>query len=59
MLPRSVSPGPAPRQVGSLPCMNFCCDTLWNSFVVRIFSLERAQDGYIRMKPVMDRNFAV
>lgn len=35
----------------------FVNETLWNSFVARIFSLERTRAGYLRLKGCLDRAF--
>lgn len=53
----TVPPDTPGWQIGALLCVIFCCETSWNTFVVRIFSLDRTRDGYIRMKPALDRTF--
>jgi len=35
----------------------FVAETLWNTIVARIFSLERTRAGYISLKTVIDRSF--
>jgi len=35
----------------------FTAETLWNTAVARIFSLERTRAGYISLKTVIDRSF--
>jgi threonine/homoserine/homoserine lactone efflux protein len=35
----------------------FLNETLWNTLVARLFSLERTRRGYIRLKPQIDRTF--
>lgn len=35
----------------------FLNESLWNTFVARVFSLERTRAGYLRLKGVLDRVF--
>jgi threonine/homoserine/homoserine lactone efflux protein len=35
----------------------FVSETLWNTAVARIFSLDRTRAGYISLKTVIDRSF--
>ncbi|NBO20909.1 MAG: LysE family translocator [Rhodobacteraceae bacterium] len=44
-------------QYGALLAVVFCNETLWNIAVARIFSLDRARRGYIRLKSTIDRVF--
>lgn len=40
-----------------LLCIIFAAETLWNSLVARIFSLDRTRAGYISLKTLIDRSF--
>lgn len=35
----------------------FCNETVWNTVVARIFSLDRTRAGYISLKTIIDRTF--
>jgi threonine/homoserine/homoserine lactone efflux protein len=35
----------------------FLNETVWNTIVARIFSLDRTRDAYISLKTVIDRTF--
>lgn len=41
----------------ALLCVVFLNETLWNTFVARIFSLERTRARYISLKTIIDRSF--
>lgn len=43
--------------LGVLLCIIFLSETIWNSLVARIFSLERTRAGYISLKTIIDRSF--
>ncbi|EKX56966.1 LysE family translocator [Cereibacter johrii] len=47
----------APWAVGLLLLAVFLNEFLWNTFVARVFSFERARSGYISLKSVIDRSF--
>ncbi len=44
-------------ELGMLLLIIFVAETSWNSFVARIFSLERTRARYINLKTVIDRCF--
>ena len=37
--------------------MIFAAETLWNTLVARIFSLDRTRTRYISLKTIIDRSF--
>lgn len=39
-------------------CVVFANEAIWNTFVARIFSLERSRRGYISLKTIIDRAFS-
>ncbi|MDQ2067550.1 LysE family translocator [Xinfangfangia sp. CPCC 101601] len=43
--------------LGALLLVIFCAETLWNSLVARIFSLEKTRARYISLKTIIDRSF--
>jgi len=43
--------------LGLLLAVIFTAETLWNSLVARIFSLERSRARYISLKTLIDRSF--
>ncbi|ULB09302.1 LysE family translocator [Cereibacter azotoformans] len=53
----TVPPDAAPWAVGLLLVAVFLNEFLWNLFVARVFSFERARSGYISLKSVIDRSF--
>ncbi|MFT3974218.1 MAG: LysE family transporter [Amaricoccus sp.] len=53
----TVPPGTPGWVIGALLLVVFLNETLWNTFVARIFSLERTRAGYLRMKSGIDRAF--
>ena len=53
----TVPPGTPYWQYLALFAVIFCFETSWNVVVVRIFSLDRSRDAYIRLKPLIDRIF--
>lgn len=53
----TVPPGTPGWVIAALLLVVFLNETLWNTFVARIFSLERTRAGYLRMKGGIDRAF--
>ena len=53
----TVTPGTPIWIYIALLVVVFCNETLWNTLVARIFSLERTRAGYISLKTVIDRAF--
>lgn len=53
----TVPPGTALWVYAALLAIIFTSETLWNTLVARIFSLERTRAGYISLKTVIDRSF--
>nr|WP_242679011.1 LysE family transporter [Rhodobacter calidifons] len=53
----TVPPGTAPWVYAALLVIIFSAETLWNTAVARIFSLQRTRAGYISLKTVIDRSF--
>ncbi|MGP3695910.1 LysE family translocator [Rhodobacter sp. NSM] len=53
----TVPPDATPLAVGLLLVAVFLNEFLWNTFVARVFSFERARSGYISLKSVIDRSF--
>ncbi len=42
---------------GALLAVIFLNETVWNTLVARIFSLDRTRAGYISLKTIIDRTF--
>ncbi|GHC60901.1 LysE family translocator [Neogemmobacter tilapiae] len=42
---------------GALLAVIFLNETIWNTLVARIFSLDRTRNGYISLKTIIDRSF--
>jgi threonine/homoserine/homoserine lactone efflux protein len=53
----TVPPGTPAPVLAALLGVVFLNETLWNSFVARLFSLERTRSAYLRLKPAIDRAF--
>lgn len=53
----TVPPGTALWVYAALLVIIFAAETLWNTAVARIFSLERTRSGYISLKTIIDRSF--
>jgi threonine/homoserine/homoserine lactone efflux protein len=53
----TVPPGTPFWVYGALLAIIFAAETLWNTAVARIFSLDRTRAGYISLKTVIDRSF--
>lgn len=53
----TVPPGTALWVHAALLVIIFAAETLWNTAVARIFSLERTRSGYISLKTIIDRSF--
>ena len=53
----TVPPGTPLAVKAALLAVVFLNETLWNTFVARVFSLERTRAGYMRMKRGLDRAF--
>ena len=53
----TVPPETPAWQYLALLAVIFVGETLWNTVVARIFSLDRSRNAYIRLKPVIDRIF--
>lgn len=53
----TVPPGTALWVYAALLVIIFAAETLWNTAVARIFSLERTRAGYISLKTIIDRSF--
>lgn len=53
----TVPPGTALWTYLALLAVIFSAETLWNSLVARIFSLDRTRAGYISLKTLIDRSF--
>lgn len=53
----TVPPGTALWVYAELLVIIFAAETLWNTAVARIFSLERTRAGYISLKTIIDRSF--
>lgn len=43
--------------VFALLCVIFCVEFTWNTFVARLFSLERTRNAYLGLKHIIDRIF--
>ena len=52
-----VPPGTGAPVIAALLLVVFLNEALWNVLVARIFSLERARAGYLRLKTTLDRVF--
>ncbi|WP_112309734.1 LysE family translocator [Pseudogemmobacter bohemicus] len=53
----TVPQGTAPWIYAALLAVVFLNETIWNTIVARIFSLEKTRAGYISLKTVIDRAF--
>ncbi len=53
----TVPQGTAPWVYAALLALVFCNETIWNTLVARIFSLEKTRSGYISLKTIIDRSF--
>ena len=53
----TVPQGTAPWVYAALLAVVFANETIWNTIVARIFSLERTRNGYISLKTIIDRSF--
>ena len=53
----TVPPGTPLWVHGALLVIIFAAETLWNTAVARVFSLERTRAGYISLKTLIDRSF--
>ncbi|NJS40657.1 MAG: LysE family transporter [Rhodobacteraceae bacterium] len=53
----TISPGTPAWVLASLLALILVMETLWNSLVARVFSLERTRATYISLKTVIDRCF--
>ena len=53
----TVPPGTALWVYAALLVIIFAAETLWNTAVARIFSLDRTRAGYISLKTIIDRSF--
>jgi threonine/homoserine/homoserine lactone efflux protein len=53
----TVPPGTSPWVIASLLVVVFLNETIWNTLVARIFSLDRTRAAYISLKTVIDRTF--
>ena len=53
----TVPPGTPAWVYAALLTVVFCNETLWNTFVARIFSFNRSRHGYISLKSAIDRSF--
>ena len=53
----TVPQGTPVWQMAALLAVVFLNETLWNSFVARIFSLDRTRAAYISLKTIIDRCF--
>jgi threonine/homoserine/homoserine lactone efflux protein len=53
----TVPPGTGLWTYGALLAVVFANETVWNTLVARIFSLERTRSGYVSLKTILDRCF--
>jgi len=53
----TVPPDTPPLVYAALLAVVFTNETVWNTLVARIFSLEKTRSGYISLKTVIDRSF--
>jgi threonine/homoserine/homoserine lactone efflux protein len=53
----TVPPGTSGWVIAALLAVVFLNETLWNTFVARIFSFNRSRRVYISLKSVIDRSF--
>ncbi len=53
----TVPPNTAPWVYAALLAVVFMNETVWNTVVARIFSLDRTRDAYISLKTIIDRCF--
>ncbi len=53
----TVPQGTAPLVYAALLAVVFVNETVWNTLVARIFSLEKTRSGYISLKTILDRSF--
>jgi threonine/homoserine/homoserine lactone efflux protein len=53
----TVPPETAPWVYAALLAVVFCNETIWNTLVARIFSLDRTRARYISLKTIIDRCF--
>lgn len=53
----TVPPGTPAWVVGALLLVVFLNETVWNTLVARLFSLDRTRAGYVRLKGTIDRGF--
>ncbi|MCB6176757.1 LysE family translocator [Rhodobacter sp. Har01] len=53
----TLQPGTPIWMLAALLAVIFTAETLWNSLVARIFSLDRTRARYISLKTVIDRTF--
>lgn len=53
----TVPPGTPAWVIAALLLVVFLNETVWNTVVARIFSLERTRAGYVRLKGTIDRGF--
>ena len=53
----TVPPGTPAWVVGGLLLVVFLNETVWNTLVARLFSLDRTRAGYVRLKGTIDRGF--
>ena len=53
----TVPQGTPPWQMAALLAVVFANETIWNTLVARIFSLDRTRAAYISLKTIIDRSF--
>lgn len=53
----TVPPGTSTWTYAALLAVVFANETIWNTIVARLFSLERTRLGYISLKTILDRCF--
>lgn len=53
----TVQPGTPVWVLGSLLAVILAAETIWNSLVARIFSMERTRARYVSLKALIDRSF--
>ncbi len=53
----TVPPGTPAAVVAALLLVVFLNETVWNTLVARVFSLDRTRAGYVRLKGTIDRSF--
>jgi len=53
----TVQPGTPVWVLGALLALIFAAETIWNSLVARIFSLDRTRARYVSLKTLIDRSF--